>query len=169
MIMTTTLVPALVFPALVLIAAARDATSFTIPNWISVTALIAFFPAALAVGAPPALVLSALGVGAVFLAVGVVMFAFGWIGGGDAKLLAACALWMGWPAAMTFLFWTSAAGGALALVLLGARNLTRQLPIGGPLWFHRLMTEKSDIPYGVAIAAGALAAFPASLLMKHPF
>jgi prepilin peptidase CpaA len=80
----------LVFPALVVVAALKDATSYTIPNWISLALIAAFAPVALISGAslgPIGLCLAA-GVGALVLGMG--MFAAGWIGGGDAKLFAVC-------------------------------------------------------------------------------
>src|SRR4051812_30411883 len=89
----------LVFPALVIFAGLKDLTSYTIPNWISL-ALIAAFPlAALAAGLPLAGLGLHAGVGAAALVAAMVMFALGWIGGGDAKLFAAAGLWLGWPAA----------------------------------------------------------------------
>src|SRR5690606_26546741 len=94
---------AVLFAALVVTAAARDALSFTIPNWISGGLVLLFFPAALAGGLGwPAFGLH-LGVGLAALVAGMAMFALRWMGGGDAKLLAAAALWLGWPAVMTFI------------------------------------------------------------------
>jgi prepilin peptidase CpaA len=91
------------------------------------------------------------------------MFALGWIGGGDAKLFAAAALWLGWPAAATYAAWTGVAGGGLALALLALRSgYLRPYVVTGPAWFSRLAEPGENVPYGVAIAAGALAAFPAS-------
>jgi len=95
------------------------------------------------------------------------MFALGWIGGGDAKLFAAAALWIGWPAALTYLAVTGLAGGGLALLLLSLRSpLARPLVLAGPAWFARLGEPDENVPYGVAIAVGALAAFPASVLVQ---
>lgn len=154
------------FPALVIVGALRDAVSYTIPNWISVALTLAFFPAALALGmAPQAIGLQA-GVGAIALVMGMVMFSLGWIGGGDAKLFAAAGLWLGWPAFVTYLLVTCVAGGALALALLALRSLwVRPYVLNGPAWFGRLATPGENVPYGVAIAVGALAAFPVSPLM----
>ena len=91
----------LAFPVLVLIGAARDLTSYTIPNWISLALVAAFVPAfaaAWAAGAPVPGLVASIGVGAVALMIGIAMFMLGWVGGGDAKLFAACALWLGWSA-----------------------------------------------------------------------
>jgi prepilin peptidase CpaA len=94
------------------------------------------------------------------------MFAAGWIGGGDAKLFAVSALWLGWSGLPVFLMVTALAGGALAVLLLNARSpLLKPYFNGAPTWFARLVTPGADVPYGVAIAAGALAAFPQSALM----
>jgi prepilin peptidase CpaA len=155
----------LAFPALVLLAALRDVTSYTIPNWISL-ALVAAFPfAAAATGMPLASVgvSACVGVGALAVVMG--MFALRWIGGGDAKLFAATALWLGWPAVLTFAIYTCLAGGALTFILLALRKpLLRPVVLAGPRWFARLAEPDEDVPYGVAIAVGALAAFPASTL-----
>jgi prepilin peptidase CpaA len=155
-----------VFPAMVIVAGLRDVTSYTIPNWISGLLIVAFFPAALALGLSMGALGAHLAVGAVALVLGMAMFALGWIGGGDAKLFAAAGLWLGMPAAVTYLAVTGVAGGALALALLGLRSMwLRPYVQSGPAWFGRLATPGENVPYGVAIAAGALAAFPASTLV----
>jgi prepilin peptidase CpaA len=150
------------FPALVLFAALRDVTSYTIPNWISLALVGAFPLAALACGLSLASfgLHVAVGLGALVLVIG--MFAMRWIGGGDAKLFAAAALWLGWPAALTFAVWTCLAGGALTFLLLALRRpMLRQAVLSAPRWFARLAEPEEDVPYGVAIAVGALMAFPA--------
>lgn len=153
----------LVFPALVILGAATDVAAFTIPNWISLGLAAVFLPAALAMGMPlPAMGLH-LAVGAVALVAGIAMFAAGWIGGGDAKLFAAAALWLGLPAAPTYLAATGIAGGVLVAVLLVLRSgALRTRALAGPAWVARLAEPAGGVPYGVAIAAGALAALPRS-------
>jgi prepilin peptidase CpaA len=95
------------------------------------------------------------------------LFAAGWIGGGDAKLFAAAALWVGWPAGVTYLAATCIAGGGLAVALLGLRSTwVRPYLPGGPAWFGRLVEPGENVPYGLAIAVGALVAFPASDLAR---
>lgn len=153
------------FPALVIVAGMRDAVSFTIPNWISVALGAAFFPAALAMGASPAEIGLSAAVGVAALLAGMGMFAVGWIGGGDAKLFAAAGLWLGWQALLPFVLITGFAGGALALALLALRSVwLRPIAAAGPGWVGRLATPGENAPYGIAIAVGALAAFPQSLL-----
>jgi prepilin peptidase CpaA len=157
----------LILPALVIIAGLKDATSFKIPNWISLAAASAFVPVALALGAGLPLIGIHLGVGAAALAAAMAMWALGWIGGGDAKLFAASALWIGWPAVGMFLLITALGGGALSVVLLNLRSgWARAVVPVGPPWVERLRQNGGDVPYGVAIAAGALAAFPGGDLVK---
>lgn len=153
----------LAFPALVIIAALRDCTTFTIPNWISL-ALLALYPvAALSAGLSLASMGLALLIGFAALLAGMGMFAAGWIGGGDAKLLAAAAPWLGLTTLAPFLIVTAVAGGVLALLLLNLRS-GRLAPFlaNAPPWITRLGTRGENVPYGVAIAVGALVAFPDS-------
>ena len=155
-----------VFPLLVIVAALKDVTSFIIPNWISIGLVLAFYPAALAAGASLGVIGAATAVGACALLAGMAMFYAGWMGGGDAKLLAGCALWMGWPTVLPFLLATALAGGALALILMQMRsNLLKPYLQRGPAWMERLVTAP-DSPYGLAIAVGALVMLPQSPLLR---
>jgi prepilin peptidase CpaA len=162
---TVTLILLGVMPALVIVAGLKDLTSMTIPNWISGALTLAFFPAALVVGLAPMAVAAHIGVAALALVVGAGMFALRWIGGGDAKLMAAACLWLGLSGSGMFLLWTGVMGGVFCLLLLFARFHSRPYLYGAPGWVVQLMEPRGDIPYGVAIAAGALMAYPASPLL----
>lgn len=151
----------MIFPALVITAGLKDATSYTIPNWISLALIVAFIPAAAVSGAS----LTAIGLcvvaGACGLLLGMGMFAAGWIGGGDAKLFAASALWIGLSGVLPFMLVTGLAGGAVTLLILSMRSgWIAPLVAGGPAWLRKLCAQGGDLPYGVAIAVGALTAFP---------
>ena len=155
------------FPALVILAALSDLTSYTIPNRLNLLLAAAFLPAALLMGSSPAAVGLDLAIGFAALVGGVAMFAAGWIGGGDAKLFAATALWLGLPGLPIFLTVTALAGGGLAVLLLNARSAwVRPYLADAPPWLGRLVTPGAAVPYGAAIAAGALAAFPHSPLLQ---
>jgi prepilin peptidase CpaA len=155
-----------VFPALLIVAALSDVTTYRIRNWISLAMVAGFALAAPAMGLPPAAIGLHLGVGAGALVLGMAMFALGWIGGGDAKLFAAAALWLGWPAVATYGVATCLAGGGLATGLLVLRSgYLRPYVVTGPAWVSRLAEPGENVPYGVAIAVGALAALPASPFM----
>lgn len=149
-------------PALVITAALKDLTSMTIPNWISGLLVIGFVPVAWIAGLEPMQILGHLGVGFCALLLGMGLFAARVVGGGDAKLLAAAALWLGLESSGLFLLWTGMAGGLFCLALIAARRNFQAYPVGG--WVGHLLEPKGDIPYGVAICAGALAAFPGSPL-----
>ena len=150
-------------PILAILAAMTDLTSYTIPNWISLALAGAFALLALSVGLPLPMVGMHVATGVVALLAGMAMFALGWIGGGDAKLLSACCLWFGWPDGQAFLLDTCLTGGAVAFLLILARaQLVRAYLPAGPGWISRLTTPGEPAPYGVAIALGALIAFPSS-------
>ena len=155
-----------VFPAVMIGAALRDITTMTIPNWMSAVLVVGFFPAGLAAGLAPSDLLMHLGAGFAVLAVTIGMFAMGWMGGGDAKILGAASLWLGFAGVGPFLLWTALAGGALTLALIQARRLAPSYA-AGPAWVGRLLTPKGYVPYGVAIATGALATFPTSALVQR--
>jgi prepilin peptidase CpaA len=155
------------FAGLLLYAACSDVARLTIPNWVSVAMAALFVASALGAGAP----LSEIGLHALFaltvLALGVFLFQANIIGGGDAKLLAAAALWTGFPAFAPFAFWTAIAGGLMALLLLAARKLIDQAETH-PAFVKRLLKRQGRIPYGVAIMAGGLMALPALRFVLHP-
>jgi len=152
-------------PALAIVAGLKDLTSMTIPNWISGFLILGFFPAAVVVGLPLTTVAMHVGVAIAALLVGMVLFALRWIGGGDAKFMAATCLWLGLTGSGMFLLWTAVMGGVFSVALMIARTHARPHLWRAPSWLAGLMEPKGDIPYGVAIAAGALIAFPASGMM----
>jgi prepilin peptidase CpaA len=152
-------------PTLVIVGGLKDLTSMKIPNWVSGLLIVSFFPAALAVGLDLLTVVTHVGVALLALFVGAGMFALRWIGGGDAKLMAASCLWLGLGGSGIFLLYTGLMGGLFCVFLMFARSYSRPYIFGAPQWVAQLMEPKGDIPYGVAIAAGALAAYPASPLL----
>lgn len=156
----------MVLPALVIAAGLNDLTTMTIPNWMSLALIAGFFPAALAVGMAPVSIAWHLAAAVLALFVGAGMFALNWIGGGDAKLMASACLWLGVTGSGMFLLWTGLVGGLFCLSLIFARAYARPYAHRGPPWVGRLLEPKGDIPYGVAIAAGALIAFPESAIMR---
>lgn len=146
--------------AAMIAAAVYDAATLTIPNWISLL-LLALFPlVAFSAGLSwtEAGLHAAVGFGA--LLAGIALFATGTIGGGDAKLFAVLALYVGAPWFGAYVFSVALAGGALACVLLAAR-WAAQFDIYGRLtWLHHLVKSGAGIPYGVAIAAAGLFVLP---------
>ena len=153
------------FPAVVIFAALRDATTMTIPNWLCGLGALMFVPAALISGMNLGTAGLALAVGFASLVAGIGLFAARCVGGGDAKLFAVCGLWLGWPSWIEFVLWTAIAGGGLAIGLIASRKLATLWPVKMPAWTARLLSPGGDIPYGIAICVGALCAFPDSPVM----
>lgn len=146
--------------AVIIFAAVSDATTLTIPNWISLVLLGLFPLVAVASGMSPAAAGLHLAIGFAALLAGMALFAFNLIGGGDAKFLAAVSLYVGLPTLVTFLTTVVVAGGVLAMVLMFARRLAA---VGISMdWFLKFTRGGSVIPYGIAIAFGALAVLPGS-------
>ena len=108
-------------PVLVIVAGLHDLITMKIPNWISGLLILGFFPAALAMGLPLSAVGLSVAAAVVALFIGAGMFALRWLGGGDAKLLAAVMLWLGLSGALPFLLFTAMAGGGLCLLLIRRR------------------------------------------------
>src|SRR4029077_5658166 len=104
----------LLLPGSLAFAAAMDLLTMTIPNRIGLVVLMAFFPAAVLVGMGLPAIGAHLAAGLCVLLLGMVFFFCGWCGGGDAKLLAAIALWLGYDNLFQYLLYTAVAGGMLA-------------------------------------------------------
>ncbi len=154
------LVRLLLFPALMAFAAASDLFTMTISNRVSLVLVAGFAVLALASGMAPYDVLTHVGAGALMLAVTFTCFAMGWVGGGDAKVAAAIALWFGFPHLMDFALYASLFGGALTLLLLQFRQWPLPYGLAGQAWLARLHAKESGIPYGIALALGALMIYP---------
>ena len=121
--MLTDAVRLLVFPALMAFAASSDLFTMTISNRVTAALVVGFVAMALITGMSPAEMLTHAGAAAAVLAVTFVFFARGWIGGGDAKLAAATALWLGFDHLFDYLIYASLFGGALTILLLQYRML----------------------------------------------
>ena len=152
-----------VFVAAFAMAAIKDLLTMTIPNWISIL-LAAVFPVlALAAGLPWQDLFSHIGAGAIVLVAGIAMFAAGVFGGGDAKLLAAASLWVGFDQLMPLMFHVAMFGGALAVLILLYRRMPEAVAAGGE-WSLRLHDKSGGIPYGIAISIATLVVFPKTAL-----
>ena len=149
-----------IFPALMAYAAASDLLTMRIPNKLSLALLVAFAALALASSLSWTDVLMHAAAGTLILGVCFAMFAFGWIGGGDAKLAAAISLWFGFEILMEYLLTAAIAGGALTLAIVFFRGT----PLPGFAlkwaWLSRLHDRKSGVPYGIALAVAALLVYP---------
>ena len=119
--MLTDAVRLLVFPALMAFAASSDLFTMTISNRVTLALVGGFFAMALVSGMTPSDVLAHAEAAATVLAVTFLFFARGWIGGGDAKLAAATALWFGFDHLVEYLLYASVFGGVLTLAMIRFR------------------------------------------------
>ncbi len=149
-----------IFPAFMIYAAFSDIFTMTISNWISVGLVVAFVLLALLFGLPAATIGWHLAVGTIVLVITFTFFSFGWIGGGDAKLAATTAVWMGVEHVGQYALGAALIGGALALTLLAFRRLPMPSWARAQAWVMRLHDKKTGVPYGVALATAALILYP---------
>ncbi len=148
------------FPAMMAFAASSDLLTMTIAYRVSLALISGFALLAALTGVSGADVLSHVGAAAAVLAVAFGCFACGWIGGGDAKLAAATALWLGFSHLFDYLVYASLLGGALTVLIVQFRTLPMPRLLAGREWAERLHRQGGGVPYGVALAAAALLIYP---------
>ena len=154
------------FPVAMAFAAANDLFTMKIPNRISLALIGGFVAIALITRMP----LETLGLHVV-IAIAVLiatftLFSLNMLGGGDAKLMAAGALWMGPDHIIEFVAYVTIFGGILAVAMLGYRNFLPANAFPLPAWARRLHRTGEGIPYGIAIAAAGLMLFPATAFFR---
>jgi len=153
----------LLFPALMAFAASSDLLTMTISNKVSLALAAGFLVLAPAAGMGIGEIGMHAAAGFTALAVAFCLFACGWIGGGDAKLAAATALWLGFD--LPYLFVASLLGGALTLLVLQFRLFPLPIALQGASWAERLHRKDAGVPYGIALAAAALIVYPDTIWM----
>lgn len=156
----------LLFPALMAFAASSDLFTMTISNRVSLALTAGFFALALGMGMSGGEILSHTGAGAMVLAITFCFFAFGWIGGGDAKLAAATALWLGFDHLLPYAFYASIFGGVLTVVIIKFRTMPLPQALARQAWVRRLHQNDGGVPYGIALAAAALIVYPHTTWMQ---
>jgi prepilin peptidase CpaA len=154
------------FPALMVFSAFSDFFTMTISNRVSLLLILGFAVMAALIGLTGTELLSHIGAGLAVLAVTFTLFACGWIGGGDAKLAAATALWLGFDPLLEYLLTASIFGGALTLVIMRFRLMPMPALLQGQEWAMRLHRVDAGVPYGIALAAAALTVYPHTIWMK---
>lgn len=155
-----------VFPLCMAMAACSDLLTMTIPNRLSVLLIATFMLIAPFAGLSLSGYLLHLGAGGAVFAACFALFAFGIMGGGDAKILTASAIWFGFnDSLIIYLIWVSVFGGVLSIVILMMRSQHNLiLAYGIPL--PETMMHKKKVPYGVAIGAAAFMAYPSAPLVQ---
>jgi prepilin peptidase CpaA len=150
----------MLFPAMMAFAASSDLLTMTISNKISMILIAGFLALALGSHMNVSDILYHIAASAAVLLVAFGLFTQGWIGGGDAKLAATTALWLGFEHLLTYLVYASLFGGALTLVLIQFRMAPLPHWLGRHEWVQRLHNKDGGVPYGIALAAAALIVYP---------
>jgi prepilin peptidase CpaA len=158
--MLTEAISLTLFPGMMAFAASSDLLTMTIANRVSLALIGGFVILAALSGMSGTDMATHAGASAAVLIVAFICFARGWIGGGDAKLAAATALWLGFSHLFDYLVYTSLLGGALTLLIVQFRHLPLPRMLAGRDWAERLHREGGGVPYGIALAAAALLVYP---------
>jgi prepilin peptidase CpaA len=164
--MLTDAIRLLLFPAILAFAASSDFFTMTISNRVSLALIGGFFVLAFFSGMTPAIVIWHVGAAFAVLAVTFSLFACGWIGGGDAKLAAAIALWLGFDHLLAYLLDAAILGGILTLAIVKFRQLPLPAILSDQEWAKRLHRPDHGVPYGIALAAAALLIYPETAWMR---
>ena len=155
-----------VFPFCMLFAAISDMLSMTIANRVPVLLVVVFALVAPLTGMEWAAYGGHIATGALVLAVTFGLFAMGGMGGGDAKLLAASAMWMGLNIHLVeYLVVSTIIGGLLTLAILLYRKSLLAAVTGQNPFLRHFADEAKGVPYGVALGLGGLLTYPDSPLM----
>jgi prepilin peptidase CpaA len=156
----------LLFPAMMAFAASSDLFTMTISNRVALALIAGFLVLAAISGMSAQDMLWHFGAAMSVLCVTFVFFARGWIGGGDAKLAAATALWLGFDHLMPYLLYASIFGGVLTLAMIRFRLMPLPPSLAEQDWVRRLHQLDGGVPYGIALAAAALMIYPETAWMK---
>jgi prepilin peptidase CpaA len=153
-------------PGLLVAAACWDVASFTIPNFIQIGLLAVFALLVFALHMTAGVFGAHLLAGLIGLIAGFTLFALGYVGGGDAKLFACTTLMFGLNDLMSYAVIASLFGGVLTLSLLVMRKVPMPRSFASQGWIMRLHDDREGIPYGVALATGALVVLPYTELFR---
>jgi prepilin peptidase CpaA len=156
----------IIFPFCMSYAAISDMLSMTIANRVSLTLLAAFAAIAPFTGMDWTAYAMHFAAGGLVLAITFTLFALGAMGGGDAKLMSATALWMGFgPPLMSYMVFSAMAGGALTLAILSYRKSALAVYTAHNPFLRHFANGQKGIPYGIALGAGGIMAYPETPLM----
>jgi len=157
----------IIFPLLMVFAALTDLFTMTIPNRISMILVGVYFALALYLPIPLDIVGWHLSCAAAMLVLTFAMFHFQWIGGGDAKLAAATALWLGWDHLLDYGLVASIAGGVLTVIVIELRRHDLPQKVLSLNFVAKLADKNGGVPYGIALALAGLFVYPQTLVWSR--
>ncbi len=156
------------FPAMMAFAAMSDLTAMTITNKVSLILLGGFGVLAWHLNMPAADLGAHTITGLIVLITGLIGFSRNWVGGGDAKLAAMIALWLGPDPLPAYLIDAALLGGGLTLLIVQFRHTPLPATLNGWAWLARLHRANEGVPYGIALAIAALMVYPDTMWMRGP-
>ena len=160
----------LIFPLLMAFAGFSDMFTMQISNRVSLLLVAAFLALAVATGMPLEAIGWHLSCGFGVLLITFTLFVIGTVipaarfGAGDAKLMAATAVWMGWGNMMDYFVAASLLGGVLTLFIYKARSLPLPDALQRQAWIARLHNVGEGVPYGIALGAAAIMVYPSTAI-----
>jgi prepilin peptidase CpaA len=149
------------------IAASADLLTMKIPNRLCLALAVGYCVLAAFLRVPPQEILVNLSCGAAMLALAFGLFSLGWIGGGDAKLASATALWLGWGSLLDYGLTAAVYGGVLTVILILGRRANLPHSLARQEWIARLHNPASGVPYGIALAAAGLVIYPQTEIWRR--
>ena len=132
-----------------------DLTQQRIPNAVILFLVVTYLPLALSAGFELDAMTYAFGSALIVFMAGFGCFSAGWLGGGDVKLAAVSALWLGHDTVISYVLWTAILGSIVTLSIMALR---RKRAIDADLPFDR----HTSLPYGPGMALAAIILFPQS-------
>lgn len=148
-------------------AASSDLLTMRISNKLIIYLILGFACAVVWMGMPLVQIGWHLGAGLAVLVVAFFLFSMGWVGGGDAKLAAATALWMGMDFTLVYVVYSGVLGGGLTLLILGFRSWPLPTGLMSVKWISRLHHKETGVPYGIALAAAGLLTYPSTAIYLY--
>ena len=158
---------ALIFCGTMIYAAISDLLFMKIRNIACLLFAAAFLILAPLYGLPVKDIFLHIAAGATALAICFALFFINAMGGGDAKLISATALWTGFSISLAdYLLISAITGGILTLCILLLRKLIDRSKIEHIAFLYRLSDPKKGIPYGIALAIAGLWIYPDLALVR---
>ena len=157
-----------IFPLCLAYAAFSDMFTMTIPNRASIILIAAFALIAPLTGMDWMVYAQHFAAALLVFATCFGLFGFGLMGGGDAKLLTAVALWFGLTMQLfNFLVYVGLIGGLLTVLIVVARSNRFAIVVNRMTMFSHLTDPGLGVPYGVAIGIAGFICFPGSALARY--
>lgn len=155
--MQTILLFKVIIAAVVGFCGLHDARHLTIPNKYLI-GMIALFPLAALLNPAAFPITGHLMAAGIVFGLSFILFSLKLMGGGDSKMAAVVALWLGLKSLIPFIVIMAVMGGLLASISLILKRNKHLIPknVTAESWFGQLKENKSVVPYGIAIATGAV-------------